>query len=77
MAYDPADKFSADPSEVTITKNPSLCRKCRHFLVAEPGNTCRAYPDGVPDIFMDGRQEHRQPYEGDNGIQFESWREEG
>ena len=77
MAYNPDEKFSATPEGVTISKRVGLCHECLHFLVEESGNVCRAFPEGIPEIFMDGRQEHRQPYDGDNGIQFKHWREEG
>ena len=33
---------------------------------------CDAYPDEIPDeIFITGEHDHTQPYDGDNGIQFE------
>ena len=31
---------------------------------------CDAYPDGVPDAILDNEWDHRQPVEGDNGLQF-------
>lgn len=44
------------------------CALCRHWLVGT--RTCLAYPDGIPDEVWSGRNDHREPYPGDNGIQF-------
>ena len=32
---------------------------------------CEAYPDGIPYVILNGEHDHTEPYEGDNGIQFE------
>jgi hypothetical protein len=46
------------------------CWFCRHYRNDRPA-TCSAFPKGIPEQIWQGRDEHRQPVEGDRGIQFE------
>lgn len=45
-----------------------LCVICKHYFGE---NKCEAFPEAIPDDILDGEIDHRQPYSGDNGIQFE------
>ena len=55
---------------MTIGEKP-LCWDCKYLNLATDRLTCDAFPEGIPeDIIVDG-YDHRQPYEGDQGIQFE------
>jgi hypothetical protein len=54
-----------------------LTRHCKHFKGLSPGDElnqrpiCAAFPDGIPREVLSGKNDHREPIDGDNGIQFE------
>jgi hypothetical protein len=60
--------FADDPN---IPSYSSVCMACKHWQVA--GRTCDAYPvhNSIPLEIWLGKNDHRQPFPGDNGIQFE------
>lgn len=45
----------------------SQCVECRHYL---EDHRCSAFEHIPVEIFL-GEHDHREPYEGDNGIRFE------
>lgn len=48
------------------------CAICVNYVgVQGQGRVCLAFQGGIPSEILDGEHDHRQPYEGDNGIQFE------
>ena len=54
-------------------------RKCKNYTgVIQPDgtemsetNACKAFPTGIPNVIAYGENLHLEPFEGDNGIQFE------
>jgi len=45
------------------------CPTCSHYWGV---GQCDAFPEGIPAEILAGDYDHQEPYEGDNGIQFES-----
>ena len=58
-----------------------ICHWCKHSHKSSKRGitlgTCQAFPDGIPHEILHSLVDHRKPYKGDNGIQFEDMGEEG
>jgi len=53
-----------------------VCFECVNYigrLAGEDGEyVCEAFPNGIPEDLM-LTSDHKEPWEGDNGIQFEAF----
>ena len=45
------------------------CIDCYHYL---GDNKCDAFPKDIPYRIRSGQHDHREPFDNDNGIRFES-----
>lgn len=48
-----------------------MCSFCIHFNESTQGERCRAFPNGIPQQILEFEVDHRKPFPGDNGVQFE------
>ena len=57
---------------MTIQSRP-LCEECKHQYIDNKKRiyACNAYPNGIPMEIIRNIVDHRKPYKGDNGIQYE------
>lgn len=47
---------------------PPICFGCKHFRDMW---TCDAFPDRIPQEIIESEHDHRTPFKGDHGIQFD------
>ena len=57
------NKFSGAVTILEIS-----CYSCKHY---NKDLTCKAFPNRIPIEILRGKHEHRTPFEGDRGIQYE------
>jgi hypothetical protein len=57
--------------ELSIPRYSSVCSFCKHWQAPEE-RSCTAFPKGtIPIPIWEGDNDHKKPYPGDHGIQFE------
>lgn len=50
---------------------PPMCYNCKHQSERDRLK-CAAFPGGIPAAIINSRFDHREAFEGDRGIRFES-----
>jgi len=55
---------------LTLTMSED-CMTCFHRDLSGPSQ-CSAFPEGIPETIRLGKRDHREPYKGDHGIQYET-----
>jgi len=66
-----------DDTLVNLGFISKICTKCKHFNSGSIDfdkniiGTCKAFPNGIPHAIWLGKNNHKKPYRGDNGVQFE------
>lgn len=61
--------FVLDDSKLLETKISVVCHTCTN-LIDGYLRKCKAF-EKIPDEIWEGKNNHRKPYKGDNGIRFE------
>ena len=56
-----------------MTYEKPLCYDCIYYWgLKKKLFTCKAFPNGIPDVILESKFMHTKPYKGDHGIQFEA-----
>lgn len=59
-----------DDTDAFIDKYSSICHRCKNIILDGDKRTCKAFKD-IPLEIWNGENDHKKPYPGDHGIQFE------
>jgi hypothetical protein len=60
-----------DDSELEQIMYSPVCSYCKHFSTETEDNVCSVFPTGIPAEIWTGKNDHKKPFKGDRGIQFE------
>lgn len=64
-----SDKFIAEQNQIAVPP----CNNCKNYDRENNKEiTCRAFtPDRIPEVILQGKNDHKKPFPGDNGIRFD------
>ena len=54
--------------DTSLPENKLQCARCKNHIKFKK---CKAFSGDIPEAILDGKHDHREPYPGDHGIQFE------
>jgi len=46
------------------------CVQCENLVSGT--QTCKAFPNGIPDEIWEAKKDHSKAYKGDNGVRFKN-----
>jgi len=46
------------------------CVSCKRLKTDGTKAFCEAFPKGIPEKILDGEDDHKKPFPGDNGVQY-------
>lgn len=61
-------RWTDNPFKILKTPEWPQCFSCKWWI---NGNTCYAFPDGIPAQIIVHGQKHDTPIEGDHGLQYQ------